>query len=240
MACKTRARVGYYHPTMSTLKNTLAGHFIVIDGPDGCGKTTQAELLAGALRAEGLAVCQVRDPGGTPIGEKVRAILLDRDHDEMAVQCELMLYMASRAQLADQVIRPALVAGQCVIGDRYISSTVAYQGAGGLDAPSILAAGEIAVGATWPDLTIVLDLPAEAGLDRARRKGGKSAKPDRVEAKTVEYHRRVRELFMGQAADDPAHFAVVDAAPDAQQVHRRIMDTLANWKWGKHARRQRS
>jgi dTMP kinase len=116
---------------MGELASKLRRRFIVIDGPDGAGKSTQVEMLARALRAGGLNVCQVRDPGGTAIGEKIRAILLDRKHDEMSVRCELMLYMASRAQLAEQVIRPALAAGQCVLGDRYISSTVAYQAPAG-------------------------------------------------------------------------------------------------------------
>jgi dTMP kinase len=138
---------------MGELVDKLAGRFVVIDGPDGAGKSTQLKLLAEHLRAAGLAVCEVRDPGGTAIGDRIRAILLDRAHGEMAVACELMLYMASRAQLAAEVIRPALSGGQCVLGDRYISSTIAYQGAGGMDAESVRQAGRIAVGATWPDPT---------------------------------------------------------------------------------------
>jgi dTMP kinase len=143
-----------------------------------------------------------------------------------------MLYMASRAQLAEQVIRPALAAGQCVIGDRYFSSTVAYQGAGGVSAEDILTAGRIAVGATWPDVTILLDLPVEVGLERAKGKRGRKGRaPDRVEGKTVAYHQRVREIFLEQAADDPVHFTLVDGSPDAQQVHRRILEVLATRPW---------
>ena len=135
---------------MDDLSKKLVGKFIVIDGPDGAGKTTQAMLLAEHLRAGGLEVRLVRDPGGTAIGDRIRQILLDRTHGEMAVECELMLYMASRAQLAAEIIRPALAAGQCVLSDRYISSTIAYQGAGGANPEAIRQAGRIAVGQTWP------------------------------------------------------------------------------------------
>ena len=216
---------------MGELASKLRRRFIVIDGPDGAGKSTQVEMLARALRAGGLNVCQVRDPGGTAIGEKIRAILLDRKHDEMSVRCELMLYMASRAQLAEQVIRPALAAGQCVLGDRYISSTVAYQGAGGLDTESILAAGRIAVGDAWPDLTIILDLPVALGLERVCAKHGKPRGLDRMESKDLAFHRKVRELFLKQATDDSQHFAVIDAAGEIEQVHRQLMDVLAGWCW---------
>ena len=124
---------------MSRPLDTLAGKFIVIDGPDGAGKTTQAKLLAGFLIESGLEVQRIRDPGGTEIGDEIRTILLDNRHHKMSVQCELMLYMASRAQLAQEVIAPALAEGTCVLGDRYVSSTIAYQGAGGADVAAIAA-----------------------------------------------------------------------------------------------------
>ncbi len=133
------------------LAKKLAGRFLVIDGPDGAGKSTQAGLLAEHLRAGGAAVRLVRDPGGTAIGDRIRQVLLDRAHGEMAVECELMLYMDSRAQLAAEVIRPALAGGMCVLSDRYISSTIAYQGAGGMDPDAIRQAAKIAVGPAWPD-----------------------------------------------------------------------------------------
>jgi dTMP kinase len=201
----------------------LSGRFVVLDGPDGSGKSTQAGLLAEFLRAGELAVCQVRDPGGTVIGDKIRKILLDRAHDEMAVECELMLYMASRAQLAREVIRPALAAGQCVLGDRYISSTLAYQGAGGMDLDAIRQAGRIAVGETWPDLTVILDLPAEAGLGRLK------GAPDRMEAKAPDFHRRVRELFLLQAREDARRFIVIDASGSVEQVQRRLREAVEGW-----------
>ncbi len=210
---------------MEELAQKLAGRFVVIDGPDGAGKSTQAALLGERLRSAGAVVRQVRDPGGTAIGDRIRAILLDRAHAEMAVECELMLYMASRAQLAAEVIRPALAEGACVLGDRYISSTVAYQGAGGVPAETVRRAGELAVGETWPDLTVILDLPSEAGLARI----GPADAHDRMEAKGADFHRRVRESFLLQARQDRAHHTVVDAAGDVQAVHGRILDALRTW-----------
>lgn len=138
---------------MSELAKKLAGRFIVIDGPDGAGKSTQVKLLAESLRAEGATVRHIRDPGGTRIGDRIRAVLLDCVHDEMAVECELMLYMASRAQLAAEVIRPALAAGRCVLPDCCPPSTLAYQGAGGVPAEEV--PQPVAVGPTWPDFTWV-------------------------------------------------------------------------------------
>jgi len=210
---------------MGKLSEKLAGRFIVIDGPDGAGKSTQAKLLAEHLRAGGLEVRLVRDPGGTAIGNRIRQILLDRAHGEMAVECELMLYMASRAQLAAEVIRPALEAGQCVLSDRYISSTIAYQGAGDADPEAIRQAGRIAVGQTWPDLTVILDLPSDAGLARAGRANGH----DRIEAKGSDFHRRVRELFLEQARREPARFTAVDASGDIDEVQTRLIGAIEDW-----------
>ncbi|HUT58710.1 MAG TPA: dTMP kinase [Phycisphaerae bacterium] len=205
---------------MSDLADKLAGKFIVIDGPDGAGKTTQIELLAEQLRGSGLKVCTTRDPGGTAIGDKIRAILLDKANGGMAVECETMLYMASRAQLVSQVIRPALSRSECVLCDRYVSATVAYQGAGGADPAAIRAVGEVAVGGLWPDLTIVLDLPADVGLKRL------TTAPDRMESKDRDFHARVRELFLQQAADEPARFAVIDASGSVHEVQQRLLKAI--------------
>ena len=212
---------------MSDLSDRLRKKFIVIDGPDGAGKTTQAKLLAQFLRQQGASVCEVCDPGGTPIGDRIRRILLDRKHDEMSVECELLLYMASRAQLAAEVIRPALESGRCVLCDRYISSTIAYQGAGGADVEAIRAVGRTAVGDTWPDLTIILDIDPQEGLIRA----GGSSGADRIESKNIEYHRKVRELFLSQARNQPASYAVIDASGNVDEVQQRLRDAIANWQW---------
>ena len=187
--------------------------FLVLDGPEGCGKSTQARLLEQRLISVGRQVILVRDPGTTRIGEQVRAILLDPHHAEMAMRCEMLLYMAARAQMMAEVIRPALAAGRDVICDRFVSSTLAYQLEGdGLTAEEIRAVAEIAIQGGWPDLTIVLDIPVEQGLARVKR-----AK-DRIEQRPLAYHERVRQNYLVLARADPARFRVVDAARTVEQV----------------------
>jgi dTMP kinase len=209
----------------------LRGRFIVLDGPDGSGKSTQVRLLSAALVAKGVSCVAVRDPGGTAIGDKIRQILLDRSHDEMSVQCELMLYMASRAQLVSQIIRPAIEDGQCVLSDRYVSSTIAYQGAGGIPPAEVKAVADVAVGGLWPDLTIVLDLPPEVGFERiSARSGALGPEFDRMEMKALEFHHKVRRLFLDQAAQSSDAFRVISAVGDVQQVHHRVMDALELWR----------
>ncbi len=207
---------------MDDIAGRLEGRFLVVDGPDGAGKSTQLRLRAEYLRAQDLEVQEVRDPGGTAIGDRIRTILLDPACNEMSVPCELMLYMASRAQLAAEIIRPALSRGACVLSDRYVSSTVAYQGAGGASIEDVVAAAEIATGGLWPDLTLLLDLDAEVGLARAGNRGDL----DRMEAKDLDFHRRVRELFLAQAYRNPARFAVIDANVEPEEVARRIRGAL--------------
>ena len=210
---------------MGKLARKLSGKFIVIDGPDGAGKSTQVRLLAESLRAAGVELCTVRDPGGTVIGDKVRQILLDVGHQAMDPATETMLFMASRAQLVAEVIRPALAAGKCVLSDRYISSTIAYQGAAGVDPAAIRAVADVAVGGLWPDLTILLDLPAEEGLRRLARDH------DRMEAKGLAFHQRVREGFLRQAQEDPQRFEVVSAVGPTQDVQQRLRQAVeGRWK----------
>jgi len=208
---------------MSELADKLAGKFIVIDGPDGAGKSTQVARLADWLAAQGVDAVRTRDPGGTAIGDRIRAILLDRSAAEMSVACETMLYMASRAQLVAEVVRPALAAGKCVLCDRFVSSTIAYQGAGGADPAAILRVAEVAVGGTWPDLTVILDIDAEQGLARVKRG------LDRMESKGPEFHRWVREGFLRQAEHSPRRFAVVSAAGAVDEVAYRLREAVASW-----------
>src|SRR5882724_7404599 len=148
----------------------LRGKFIVLDGNEGCGKSTQTQLLRDALIAAGLGVTTVRDPGSTRIGEQVRAVLLNTEHTEMGMRCEMLLYMAARAQMMTEIIFPALQRNDAVICDRFISSTLAYQLNGdGLTAGQIRAVGDVAIGGRWPDLTVILDMPPDASIARVKR-----------------------------------------------------------------------
>jgi dTMP kinase len=200
----------------------LGGRFIVFDGPDGSGKSTQFERFARRCEEAGLPVCTVREPGGTAVGEQVRRILLDPANTEMGVRCEMLLYMASRAQLVEQIIRPALAQGSLVLADRFISSTLAYQGtAGGLDPEEIRRVGLVAVGETWPDLTIIFDVPAAVAATRI------SENRDRLEQRDAEYHRRVRQGFLDQAAAAPDSYIVIDASPDEDTVFAALVAELS-------------
>lgn len=217
--------------------------FIVLDGPDGCGKSTQQKLLADHLRGSGDIVLTCRDPGGTATGDRIRSILLDHDLAEMDVNCETLLFMASRAQLVGEIIRPALTEGRTVVCDRFVSSTVAYQGAAGYDPRRVIDLAAFAVGDLWPDLTVILDLDVEEGFRRIgrtprhagkhRRKsagqgalfeGGRPA--DAMEARPLEFHRRVRELFLELPSFYPAPVTIVDALGDPMEVHTRIVERL--------------
>jgi dTMP kinase len=195
----------------------LRGRFVVLDGPEGCGKSTQARLLAGKLEAAGAAPLLVRDPGTTRIGEKIRAILLDVDHAEMGMRCEMLLYMAARAQMMTETILPALRDGKVVVCDRFVSSTLAYQSGGeGLTSDHIRSVGEVAIQGHWPDLTIILDMPPEDAMARIRRE------KDRIEQRPPAYHEQVRRNYLAQAEADPRRHRVIDARLSREQVHEEI------------------
>jgi len=203
----------------------LKGKFIVLDGPDGAGKSTQVALLADAIEKAGTAVAVWRDPGGTAIGDKIRAILLDEANTTMTVRCEALLYMASRAQLYAERIAPALAEGKCVLCDRWLSSTVAYQAvAGNIGAAAVLQIAQAALERTWPDLTVIIDLPCELGLQRS------GPRPDRMEQKALDYHRRVREAFveLGRCGSIEGKIAVVDGGGSREEVHQGVLEALNN------------
>ncbi len=196
------------------MTETRRGCFLVLDGPEGAGKTTQVERLVQRLRDAGRKATFVRDPGSTPVSERIREVLLDRRLPEMDARTEVFLYMASRAEMMARIVRPALDVGLIVVCDRFVSSTVAYQGyAGGIDPELIWDLGRTACGGIEPNLTVILDLPVQEGLARARR----LAEPDRIEAKDQTFHEKVRQGFLSMAEARPQVFAVVDASqpPDA-------------------------
>jgi len=200
------------------LDSRFSGKFIVLDGPDGCGKTTQAQRLAQWFQQQGVAVEIFRDPGATAIGEKIRQILLNPEHLKMNTHTELLLYMAARAQLLAQKLAPALQAGKCVVLDRWLSSTCAYQGyAGGFGMDKVIKIATDSLERPWPDLTIILDVDLETGSRRLNRK------LDRMEQKGNQYHQKVREGFL-KLAQQRKDFAVVDANKDIETVHKKIIE----------------
>lgn len=185
----------------------------MLDGCDGGGKSTQFRRLCDLAGASGVKVVETREPGGTAVGERIREVLLDPTHSDMTVRCEMLLYMASRAQLVECVIRPALARGDTVIADRFVSSTLAYQGtAGGLGRDEIMGVASAAVGGTWPDLVVIFD------VDEATAARRLSPLLDRMEQKGIEFHRRVREGYLAQARADPARHLVIDASGDVDSV----------------------
>jgi dTMP kinase len=207
------------------------GFFLVLDGPDGGGKTTQAARLADWLRSRGFDVVSCRDPGATALGNRLRAILTDRDTVPISIRAEMLLFMASRAQMVEEIITPALESGHIVVCDRFLLATIVYQGhAGGLDPAEITAAGISATGGLLPDLTIILDVAPET----ARGRVGPAR--DRIEDRPADYHDRVREGYLqaaGARGDDdmwsvyyPAPTVLVDATASLDAVFQAIQSEV--------------
>lgn len=202
----------------------MRGLFITLEGADGCGKSTQAAILADRIAATGREVVRLREPGGTAVSEKIRALVLDPENSEMASECELLLFEASRAQLVRQVIEPALARGAVVVCDRFYDSTFAYQAAGrSLAEPTIRAANALGSCGVAPDRTLVLDMDTDAALSRATRDGA-----DRMEAEGVAFQRRVREGYLRLVAEEPHRVRRVDAAGTVEEVTGRLADALAD------------
>jgi dTMP kinase len=214
--------------------SNLRGKFIVLDGGEGCGKSTQMALLAERLAEQGLEAIRVHDPGATPIGEKVRAILLNPENSEMSMRCEMLLYMSARAQLMFETILPALRAGKVVICDRFVSSTLAYQlGGDELTADEIVKVADIAIKGRWPDVTIILDMPIEASFARVRPKFSlfpddpeAGVVKDRIEQRPREYHEQVRQNYLSQAKAHSDRYRVIPADRSQQEVHEEIWRTV--------------
>jgi dTMP kinase len=197
--------------------------FFSLDGLDGSGKSTQGRLLVEWLRGRGIPALACHDPGGTPLGEEIRALLLDQPRD-MTLACEMFLFMASRAQLTAQVIQPSLAANQVVVADRFLLANVVYQGhAGGLDPAQLWEIGRLATSGLEPDLTFVLDLPVEQA--RLRRPGP----ADRMESRDASFHARVRQGYLLEAQRRPDRIRIIDAGRPVQVVHQEICADVAKF-----------
>ncbi|MEE1622036.1 dTMP kinase [Zafaria sp. Z1313] len=201
------------------------GLFIVFEGGDGAGKSTQAALLAASLESAGRTVLRTREPGGTPIGEKLRSLILDHGHGTVDARTEALMFAASRAAHVEQVIRPALAAGTVVVCDRYVDSSVAYQGVGrGLGTDEVLAVNRWATDGLLPDLTVLLDVAPEAG--RRRRTAGTAAE-DRLESEPDDFHARNRAAFLALADADPGRYLVLDAALPVDELGALVRERIA-------------
>ena len=201
------------------------GLFISIEGGEGAGKSTVIAALSDLLSADGREVVLTREPGGTPEGEAVRAVLLD-PANHLVPEAELLLMFAARAQLVRQLIRPALARGAAVVADRFTDASYAYQGGGrGLDMGRIAELERWAAGLK-PDLTFLLDVGVAQGLARARSRGGE---PDRIEREREDFFERVRGVYLARAAAEPARFRVIDASQPAEAVRAAVCETLVEW-----------
>ena len=197
------------------------GLFIAFEGGDGAGKSTQAAELAGALASRGLTVLRTREPGGTPIGEKLRSLVLDHGHGHIDAHTEALIFAASRAAHASQVIRPALARGEIVLTDRYIDSSVAYQGVGrGLGTDAVRDLNEWATAGLQPDLTVLLDV--DPALGRRRRTAGDTAE-DRLESEADDFHTRIRAAFLDLAAVRPEKYLVLPAHLPVRELAAQIL-----------------
>ena len=204
--------------------------FVSFEGIEGCGKTTQVELLATFLSQRGISHLVTREPGGTRLGELIRKMLLDPGNSEMEPLTELFLYAADRAQHIAQVIRPALEARQWIICDRFADATTAYQGYGrDQDLAFIQQLNQWATRELWPNLSLLLDCPVEVGLDRARRRIEHNAlegREDRFEQQALDFHQKVRKGYLELAVQNPERFKILDATMELERLHEEIVAIL--------------
>jgi dTMP kinase len=206
----------------------VRGLFITLEGPEGSGKSTQSRMLAARLRKEGHAVLESVEPGGTPIGQQIRRVLLDAKNQELCPTAELLLMFACRAQNVDQWILPALARGEIVVSDRFTDSTLAYQGAGrGLGAELVYEVDRIACRGLVPDLTLIVDIDTETGLARAHTRNRRTEDVEtRIDQHEVSFHRKVREAYHQLAADDPKRIRLIDGGRAEEEVARDVWEAV--------------
>jgi dTMP kinase len=202
---------------------TDSGVFIALEGGDGAGKSTQSRLLAAWLTGLGHDPVLTREPGGTEVGAALRNIVLSHSTGDLSDHAEALIYAADKAEHVDKVVLPALEQGRIVVTDRYVDSTLAYQGAGrALDITGLEFIARWATSGLRPHLTVLLDVEPSGGLARF-------TSPDRIESEPLEFHRRVRQSFLDLAAADPGHYLVIDAGGDKSDIHREIADRVEPW-----------
>ncbi|MEE4251523.1 MAG: dTMP kinase [Alcanivoracaceae bacterium] len=209
----------------------MRGRFITFEGGEGAGKSSNVQLAAGFLRERGAEVVVTREPGGTPLAEDIRKLLLAPRDEVMQADTELLLMFAARAQHIGALIRPALQRGAWVLSDRFVDASYAYQGGGrGLSMERIAALEALVLGGLKPDLTLLFDVPVEVGLARAGRRGDL----DRIEQEDMAFFQRIRDTYLQRAAAEPQRFQVVDAAAPLPQVQAQLLDALTRcWQqWG--------
>ena len=198
--------------------------FITLEGPDGSGKTSQIPALSAAIQAAGYELVVTREPGGTEIGDQIRAVIMDLRNTAMHPTSEILLFQASRAQLVNEVIRPALAKGKVVLCDRYADSTLAYQGYGhNTDLDELRRVVNFATGGLTPDLTLYLDLDVQTGIERRK---GESEQWNRMDAYQIAFHKRVREGYKALIAQDPERWVTIDATASHEEVAAAMQEAV--------------
>jgi dTMP kinase len=204
----------------------LPGKFITFEGIDGSGKSTQLRMLTGALRERGVDLITTQEPGGTPLGRRLRDAFLETE-ENVAPMAELLLFAADRAQHVEFLIRPALAEGRVVISDRYADATFAYQGAGrGFDEATVDKVIKLATGGLTPDLTIFFDVPIAAALSRMNARGESGERSNRMDFEAVEFYERVREAYLTIATNEPQRFQVIEAGGSIDEIQRRVLELV--------------
>lgn len=207
----------------------MRGKFITFEGIDGSGKSTQLRLLADDLRFRGYNVLTTHQPGGTPLGRRLREAFLDTE-ENIAPMAELLLFAADRAQHVEFLIKPALAEGKIVISDRYADATVAYQGAGrGFSSTVIKQVVKLATGGLKPDLTLFFDLPIEIGLQRTNKRNEMGELKNRLDKENSDFYKRVREAYLEIIAKEPKRFRVIDATQSVEEVHAQALQILIDY-----------